>query len=59
MIDENTDMFEKLKELEGLVYTHENIFRVLVQVLKLAGLDEDIKGKGKENETEINRDTQN
>ena len=58
-MDENTDMFEKLKELEGLVYTHENIFKVLVQVLKLAGLDEDIKGKGKKNETEINRDTQN
>lgn len=57
MMDENTDMFEKLKELEGLVYTHENIFRVLVQVLKLAGLDEDIKGK--KNETESNRDTQN
>ena len=50
-------MFEKLQELEKLVYTHENIFRVLVQVLKLAGLDENIKGKT--NETESNRDTQN
>mgnify|MGYP001567923611 CR=1 FL=1 len=56
-MDEDTDMFEKLKELEGLVYTHENVFRVLVQLLKLAGYDEDPKGKT--NEAEINRDTQN
>jgi len=55
MMDENTEMFEKLQELEKLVYTHENIFKVLIQVLKLAGYDDD---KGITNEIKVDRDTQ-
>lgn len=54
-MNEDDCIFEKLQELEKLVYTHENILKVLMQVMKIAGYDED---KGKTNETQVNRDPQ-
>ena len=49
-MDEETDLFKKIQQLEHLVKTHEYILKIIATVLSIAGykdidlLDEDKKG---------------
>ncbi len=58
-MNDETDLFEKVKELEKLVISHENILHVLAGVLVMAGYVKDTEksneDKAKRNEEDTRR----